>query len=481
MILNKRDIYQFASNNTHKTVINNGTSIRGLTEDRISNMIQSPSTSGKDLGLASKTAKNINGSYKRIIKHMSSILDFNHYIYPVYEDVLKAIENKDNNIVEFTKTALAIDRYKLKYHLPIFTEKLFTYGALFVYKLEDKKSIVYQEFDISMCRISELSDGVYRFQIDVSKIPTDSVPYYPKEIQNAVKMYQDGSSKISNKFYDNSYYQVSDKGVAFSLDTDVLNQLGVSVPPFASVLVDVIKYENAKSKMDSKDELDNSIIIHSTVPLDSNGTPTIDIEIVEKYQANLKKGLPQGVYSVTNPFETKMISMKSTGEQAKFSLLNEANKNIHRGSGVSQMLFSDDSNSSQALERSISTDVHWLYSFILPIFANYMNYELKSISKNSNAEWFIEFIETSMFTKEKDISLAKEQLSFGGSRIKYLATTGLSPLEIANLLVFEQDILDIDSLMVVKQNSNTLSKNDEIGRPKTDNPTDKTIDIKDSE
>ena len=59
----------------------------------------------------------------------------------------------------------------------------------------------------------------------------------------------------------------------------------------------------------------------------------------------------------------------------------------------------------------------------------------------------------------------------------------MSPLEIYSKLSLEQRVLDIDSIMVPKPTSHTLSgtSSDEVGRPKTDNPTDDTDRINDSQ
>ena len=82
----------------------------------------------------------------------------------------------------------------------------------------------------------------------------------------------------------------------------------------------------------------------------------------------------------------------------------------------------------------------------------------------------------------------------------YLAACGLSPIEVISRLTFEQAI-DIDSLMVVKQTSNTISSKGQntgnngpkapagitnpnkgkIGRPETDNPTDDTDRLDDAQ
>lgn len=480
--MNEEDlrVLNFASGLRFDKAINTGSTINGLTEKRIKQMLQNPSTSGRELGLASKTMKNFNGSYKRIIKYMSSILTYDHYIYPLLENPVDALTKREELQLDFFQKAVFIDRLRLKYYLPIFLEKMFTLGAVFLYKLEDKKSVAYQEFALEYCRIYSISEGVFRYEFDVSKINEESLIYYPKELQNAYTKYKNGDYSNDSKF-DGSWYKVSDKGVAFSLDVEVLNQLGISVPPFASVIADALKVENAKEQMEEKDSIDNTVIIHSEVPLNENGVPTMDFDTVSKYQKVLKKNLPKGAVSITNPFNTKSVTLRGTGNTAEFNLLDETINQVHKSSGVSQMLFADDTNSSQALERSIETDVYWLYSFVLPLFENYINYELATASKKT-ATWKITFIQSSFFTREKDVNMAKEQLSFGGSRMIYLASTGLSPLEVANLLAFEQQFIDIDSLMVVKQNSNTLSSEDaEGGRPQSDDPTDTTLRIKDNE
>ena len=114
--------------------------------------------------------------------------------------------------------------------------------------------------------------------------------------------------------------------------------------------------------------------------------------------------------------------------------------------------------------------------------------------------WNIKFIRESNFTLKDDIANYKDQLSYGGSRMDYLAACGFSPIEVISRLTFEQAI-DIDSLMVVKPTSNTISSKcqntgnngpkapagitnpnkGKIGRPETDNPTDDTDRLDDAQ
>ena len=89
----------------------------------------------------------------------------------------------------------------------------------------------------------------------------------------------------------------------------------------------------------------------------------------------------------------------------------------------------------------------------------------------------------SNFNKDEDLKHLKDAISFGGSRTDYLAALGMSPLEIYSKLSLEQRVLNIDSIMVPKPTSHTLSgtSSGETGRPSTDNPTDDTDRINDSQ
>ena len=86
----------------------------------------------------------------------------------------------------------------------------------------------------------------------------------------------------------------------------------------------------------------------------------------------------------------------------------------------------------------------------------------------------------SFFTLEEDIKRLKDSMTTGGSRTDYLASLGMSPLEVYTKLSLEQQVLDIDSIMVPKPTSFTMTGAetangvDGAGRPKADNPSDDT-------
>ena len=92
--------------------------------------------------------------------------------------------------------------------------------------------------------------------------------------------------------------------------------------------------------------------------------------------------------------------------------------------------------------------------------------------------WKMKFVRQSNFTIKDDVAIAEKQLTLGGSRLEFLASTGLSPVEVYGRLLMEQKMLNIDTFMIPKQTSFTMGS--ETGRPTTDNPTDDTDRINDA-
>lgn len=454
---------------------------RGVTEARLKTMLQDPAKNATTIAGLSKGMKQVNGIYKGIIRYMSSMLTFDHVLYPIMEDPLAFAEDPKQMQLAFAQTAIFLNRMNPKFNLPMFTEKVLTNGVVYLYKLEDSKSVAYMELPLSYCRISLLEENVYRYQFDVTKLTEATALAFPKEIQTAYQSYRNGQT---DKLAEGKYYQVSDKGVAFTLDVDAMTQGGIAVPPFANALLDAIKIETAKDNMESTANLDNTKIVHSKIETDDKGRPLMDLPVVMEYHNALKRNLPDGAVAITNPFETKGITLNGTGKDGKFALLEKAVDNLYDDAGVSKLLFAGDGASSQALERSMQVDANYLYSFLLPMYANYYNYELKKAGKKGTI-WMVKFLTITHFNKDEAIKTSKDQLSFGGSRMEYLAYTGMTPLEVANMLIFEQRVLSIDDFMVAKQTSYTQSGDnpnaEDAGRPTSENPTDTTVRINDSQ
>lgn len=78
---------------------------------RIKTMIQDPSKNSLQIGNISKALKHVNGEYKRIIQYMSSLLTYDHTIYPVMQNpTVDAGGDVTAMQQAFAQTAIYLDR-----------------------------------------------------------------------------------------------------------------------------------------------------------------------------------------------------------------------------------------------------------------------------------------------------------------------------------------------------------------------------------
>ena len=195
--------------------------------------------------------------------------------------------------------------------------------------------------------------------------------------------------------------------------------------------------------------------------------------------------------------------MKGSGNEGIYDTVNNGLEQLFYDLGISSSLFGGKTTSSNIVKESVKKDSNWIYTNLFPMLEAYYNFELSQEKTKSKIPWNLKFIRESNFTLKEDIANYKDQLSYGGSRLDYLASVGFTPDQIISQLTFEQQALDIDSIMVVKPTSNTISSKEastgsgktivkspnsninnpnkgNVGRPETDNPTDDTDRLSDA-
>lgn len=202
-----------------------------------------------------------------------------------------------------------------------------------------------------------------------------------------------------------------------------------------------------------------------------------------EYDSALKRALPKGVVGVTNPMELSNVPLNGSGSTKSYEIADKAQKQLFMSTGTPASLFGSETTSSNIVKLTVKK------RRLLAIHNNlaYVGVLLQlNISRIQNSRWAnlsSELLRQSNFTIEDDIKVLKEAVTMGGSRLDYLASLGSEPLEIYSKLMMEQQILDIDSIMLPKQTSFTMSSSDSsngAGRPTTSNPTDDTDRINDS-
>lgn len=466
------------------------------TKSSIKNYLQRPYDNFSNIAATMRQAYLSNGIIGKVIDYYQAHPTYNYSIHPVMGN--KVYELSPDMREDFIDIAYGLNQLNIQFYAPHFFKETLIEGASFWYKMEDSTGIGYMRFPSEWCRISNLENGVYRFRIDMSKIKEEVRESLPNELQQALDTYKSGGTDDETKWYDRKWYMVSDLGMAFTFDQDSLLNGGVAISPFASALADYLSLDQAKDNIDIKDQLDTLRIIHSKIPTDSNGEPTITLKAAKIINDQIRSRLPEGVVAVTTPATLTNVPLKGAGNEGIYETVKSGLDQLFFDLGTSAPLFGSNTTSSNIVKESVKKDANWVFTNLFPMLTNYYNYELTQIKTKSKITWNIKFIKESNFTLKDDIANYKDQLSYGGSRIDYLAASGLTPIEIISQLAFEQQVLDIDSLMVVKPTSNTLSgkvsqnstksptistnpNQGKLGRPETDNPTDDTDRLDDAQ
>ncbi|HFI0682103.1 TPA: hypothetical protein ACGO1T_000524 [Streptococcus suis] len=459
-------------------------SVASLTADRVTEMLSNPSSNFDGIASAMEAQAIQDGLLKATLNYFSTSLTLNHSIYPDISDTKDTF--KKVNTDEYLSVASYLEKYNLKFFVPYFIYRTLIKGVSFFYEIQDSNGVAYLEFPNSWCRISYLENGVYRWMLDVSKVKNDLLtnPSMPKEIIKAIETNDKTDTK---KWIDGKYLLLSDKAIAFTFDMAALVYGGVTLSEFVSMLPNSLLANKIKQNIDVKDKLDSIRIIHGQIPTDSQGVIKMTASDAAEFAKILKMDLPDGIQVAVTPFDLDNVSLAGAGTSKAFDNLKDAQNQVIKSIGVSPQMFGEDTKSSNAIKLGITRDMALIYKKILPVFSNYYNQVLSKAKTASGSRWRIKILEQNYFTFTDDVKQYKESVSLGGSRTDYLASIGMNPLEIYTKLFMEQNVLDIDKIMKPKEMSYTLSGNssgaesEDVGRPKTDNPTDDTERLSDAD
>lgn len=430
-------------------------SVRGNTKTNVKNIADNGIQSFEQLQGLSESLANTSGIYSRFILYMSSLLTYDYILYPVLPPKLKKSDSKKLNEL-FFEVATQVDKVNPKFWFPQFAKSIIKKGEVYTYEIEDKKGIVYKIIPSEYCKRYYMEDGIYRYLVDMSKFDEVSILEYPKELQSAYLLYTNGNT---DRLIEGKWSEVSNKGIGLALD----GELEHSLPFFSYLLSDLVELDGVTKDMDFEiDKLNNVKLIHSELPLDDKGKPTIPFDIAKIYHAALQDNLPENMKAFVNPFKTKEINLHNTTDR-KNSVMQKKIDYIYTNSGISSLLFNNDNATGEALKRSIEVDCMIAYSFLVPIFTNFINYKLNKINKGA-LQYKVSILDISYFNRQERIAQIKDSINYGASRFLYLSCLGLSPLQSYSTLMLEQEILNIDELMQPKQMASTISNKDGKGR-----------------
>ena len=429
---------------------------RKYSKQNILTYLESPFKNSVALQEVSAYIRYNNGVYNRLIKYFANMPTFDCMLYPLEVDSKKATSG-EKLMKSYQETARYLESLNPKYNLRWMLDALLQDGELYLYRIEDKQSVIYKQMPTDLCRITSVEDNVCKYSIDIRKLNTKTIyDTMPEEIKKISDRYQTGGIK-ADELIDNAWYELQENAIAFNAISQFLAK---GFPPFSYLFDGLMHLDEMKQLHFNSANANNLKLIHQRVPIDEDGELLIDYELVEEYHKSTKRNLPDGIAITTSPLDLQSITLSRTGAEA-INQRNDALESLLDDAGVNSEIFNGSKSTNEAIAMGVKVDEMFINN-IIAMFENFLNYEISQNKKTS--AWRVKLFYSTYFSKDEYIKRSRENLQYGGSRLEYLAVQGFTPLQGFNVLKGEQ-ALGIDQVMIPLQSSHTMTSEDKNGRP----------------
>lgn len=393
---------------------------------------------------ASQIFEHTNGILKQFIDYKSYILTYDHFLVP--RDITR-YKTKEKVWEARYKAAVELEKYNLKYNAKWISKKVISTGEIYLFLVKDKNSVIYQQIPNEMCEIcSKTGNMVSKYRIKLTAITSNTLKYYPPKIRELYQKYLNGEL-VNDIYYEDGWYDLTNYSDAVAFSLDVWATKGV--PYFSSVFDSLMSLEDLEDMRNNNAVLENFILIYQKAETDDKGRMKLDKGTLSKFHTALKKVLQNtGCGALTTPMPLEKITLgDATGKTIEYA--NNVKETIYDASGINSDIFNGNSTNTEAVSYGETVDT-LLPLFIQKSIENWINDELKTSSKTRN--WTVEFVKTTEYNWRQIAKDEKENLTIYGSKWKYLATMGFTPLKAMNTLKIEE-LEDVASLMKPLENS----------------------------
>ena len=431
----------------------------------------------------------VSGIYRRLCKYLSTIYRYDWYCIP---QRLQEKVKEENILKDFYKILNYLDSSNLKKICGDIALKVLVEGCYYGYIIDMNDRISLQELPIKYCRVrynigttpavefnmkyfdDNFKDISYRLKV---------LKLFPKEFQKGYTLYKEGRLPAEYMGDLPGWFLLDpEKTVKFNIDNS-------DIPAFACVIPSIIDLNEAQ-ELDRKKTMQQLLkIIVQKLPMDKNGELIFDVDEAKDIHNNAVHMLIKAIGTdvLTTFADVDVIDMASRTESVATDNLSRVERGVYNNAGISNNLFNTDGNT--ALNLSILNDEAAMRTLMLQ-FQIFFNKIIEKFQMKKNKKYFFRIVvlETTQYNYKEMAKLYKEQTQIGYSKMLPQIALGHSQSEILSTISFEEDILQLSSLMKPPLSSNTMSgKNLEeekkAGRKeKPDNEkSDKTILNKESE
>ena len=400
------------------------------------------------------------GIYKRVCEYIAFLFRYDYYLIPFINN-----ENAKSEKVlsDFYSALTYLDNSKLKKKFSEFSLQIVREGSYYGYRIDNDDRIVLQDLPIDYCRSrffingrptvefnmkffdDKFTDTAYRLKI---------LDIFPKEFAKGYMMYKNGDLPADQSGDKAGWYLLDPtRAVKFNLN-------GSDIPYFVEGIPAILDLEEAQD-IDKKRMMQQLLkIFIQKLPIDKNGDLIFDVEEAKDLHANAVAMLADilGIDVVTTFADVDIKDLDNTSATtSSMDNLKKVERSVYNQMGVPQNIFNADGN--VALNQSIVNDESSAKSFLYQYEA-FINDVLDTMKFNKNKKnyyFHIKMLETTIYNYKELAKLYKEHVTLGYSKLLPQIALGHTQSEILAELYFENNILDLTSLMTPAQMSSTQS------------------------
>lgn len=417
--------------------------------------LKNPTSNEKNLRDASIYMYHINTRYHRLLQYYAGLPTYSYVVTPLNFNPQKV--NKDTFKKQYQKVLSKLELMNLRDEIRLQVLVALREGVFFGVRWGDSSSSFVQKLNPDMCQITSISDGVFLFSVDMSKIKEETIDCYPPEFRTMFDAYNAGGNK----------WQSVDPEISVCVKAD-RSVLEYSIPPFVGALPELYEINDTQSLQEASDELDNYKIVAGTMPLDDNGVPKMSFQDMMQYYNQIAGNIGDRVGLAISPFELKAIDFSKSASADAIDAIARAVNNFWSSCGTSAILHGAENKTAGGLKLSIKQDETFIFG-ILDQCERQMNRYLKTAMGGTN-KFKISFLRTTVFNIDDMLSKYKESINYGIGKLYYMSALNIPQYDIEGSAFIENELLAIDELLKPLKTSSTLSSDQqaEAGRPAED-------------
>jgi len=387
--------------------------------------------------------------YQRLIVYYASLPLWQYVISPVHFE-----EKPDPEAFrrQFHKAANLLETMSIPETMRNILTVVLREGVYYGVRWVNKYSSFVQRINPDYCKIAYISDGVFLYMVDMSKIPIDKLEFYPEEFRAMHAAYQRDGVK---------WQEVpSDISVCIKADASIVD---FSIPPFAAVMPSLYKIAGAEDRYEVAADQRNYKMVAGQAPVDENGNPLMEYDVFLKYYNHLMNSVGNRVGLAVTPFKLNSFDFERSGGTDEVNDITNAVSNFWTNAGTPGILHGISNNTAGVTRLAIKNDESYIFGIVKQA-ERLINRHLKT-EVTGKIRFKINFLPTAIFNHEDYIKLYKEAASFGIGKSYYIAAVGIPQSDIAGLNFIEDEVINLAELKPLANTYNTGSE--DAGRPES--------------